>query len=60
MADCQQEHNNGDENDYTVTIESGETIYITKAVFIGKDTLRDVIKHRILKEFSDSNRVNSL
>jgi len=47
-------HKQDDQDDeYTITIESGETTYITKAVFMGKDTLRDVVKHRILKEYSD-------
>ena len=52
MAVFQHEQDN-QVNEYTVTIESGETTYITKAVFIGNDTLNDVIKHRILKEYTD-------
>ena len=52
MAEYLHEKDNQD-NEYTITIESGETTYITKAVFIGKNTLRDVMKHRILKEYSD-------
>ena len=52
MAECLQKQDKQDD-EYTVTIESGETTYITKAVFIGKDTLRDVMKHRIQKEYFD-------
>jgi len=52
MAEFQHEHDN-QANEYTVSIESGETTYITKAVFIGKDTLTEVIKHRIFKEYND-------
>ena len=57
MAEYLHKQDNQDD-EYTVIIESGETTYKTKAVFIGKETLRNVIKHRILKESVDRNHIN--